>query len=556
MLTYRKINRLRQIVVTALKYGFQDLVERLRLRNIAPLRGKVLSPSTLVRMRGKSFPERLRFLLEELGPTFIKLGQMLSLRSDLIPIRITEELRKLQDQIKPFPRDEVDRIVLKELKYETTQLFSEFNYTPIAAASVAQVHEALTVSGDRVAVKILRPGIRKIVDADIAILEDLVSLAERYDPSLGAYNLPKLLEYFSKAMQQELDCMHEARNIELFRDKFDSDPNIQIPRVFWEYTSRQIVTMEFVDGIPLSHKAAIDALPKARKKSIAKSYAESSLKQIFRLGIFHGDPHHGNLMVLTEQRIAFLDFGLIGFIHDDLQNLFQGWLKAFVRKDVNRIVRDMVFHSWLPDEVDEVSLTNDIWGIASYYYDIPLSKISISRILTEFDELIRRNRISLPVDFALLIRAIITIEGVTRDLDPEFNFFNEILPYVKEFSYSRLDPVKNSKYVFEFLRDSGLLIKDLPMELGLILKKIRAGKIKAQLEHRGLDNLNYQINRSVNHLSFSIVIAGLLVGSSLVLQLDIQPKVFGISLIGFVGYALAGILGIGLLIAIIFRRKF
>jgi ubiquinone biosynthesis protein len=547
---YRKIRRYEQIVATVAKYGFSDLLSRTRRQGRVGRRRGPEPERRLFRIRGTSLGDRLRLMLEELGPTFVKLGQILSLRPDLLPEEITAELRKLQDRVAPVPGEQIHGIMREELGARTSELFREFEFQPIAAASLAQVHRAVTADGEEVAVKIQRPGIRRKIDVDLEILLDLAALVARYSAPLRLYHPVRLAEEFGKTIHMEVDFSHEARNLELFREKFKDDPTVNIPRVLRRLTTPRILTMEYIHGVKLTEMEGLEPAGLDRE-GLARNTANMILRQLFDFGFFHADPHPGNIIAQPGNVLALLDFGMIGFVDDVLRDNLSDALGAFVRRDTDKMIRALTDMNIIEDEVDLVALRHDLQNLILFYYNIPLGEVNVGAIIRELHVIIRSYRLSFPVDFALMTKAVITAESVGQSLDPAFQIAPLAEPFIRRTLLSKLSPQRNFEIAADSFGQAMELLKGMPFELRYILRKLRLGELRILFEHRGLDRLITEGDRSVNRLSFSIVTAALAIGSSLFMVLNVGPRLFGLSAIGLFGFLLAGTAGLWLLIAII-----
>jgi ubiquinone biosynthesis protein len=546
---YRNIKRYRRIITTFAKYGFEDIVGRLRVEFLFRFGRKLIRKREKRRILQKSLAERLRLAFEELGTTFVKLGQILSLRPDIIPEDFARELSKLQDRVAPFSHQEAREIVESELNSPVEELFTFFSEEPIAAASIAQVQKGVTKKGERVAVKIQRPGIQETIETDLAILFDLATLAEQRVPSLKLYNPVKLVDEFATNIRRELDFNREARSIELFRRNFEGDGTVYIPKVYWDLTTENVLTIELIDGIKVSEKeklleAGFDL------ETIAANGARLVLRQIFEHGFFHADPHPGNIFIIEDSVIVPLDYGLVGYIGDEMREKIAAALMALANRDVNRMTR-VFLDMGVVDQTDDLAgFREDLKGFVDTYYNVPLEQINLGRALLEMIGLVRRHSLRIPTDFAVMAKAIITVEALGRELCPDFQMMSIAEPFVRELYLKQFEPKKNIKQLLEAAYDYGSLLRMMPSELASILTKINSGTLEVQFEARGMRQLVTELDRSSNRLSFSVIIAGILVGSSLIVNLKVGPLLFGLPVIGLVGYFTAGVLGVWLLIAI------
>lgn len=551
---YKDLNRLQSIIYTLVKYGFGDVIAKLRI-DLFHRAGKYIIPDIEKKdILRKTLPERLRLAFEELGPTFIKLGQMLSVRPDIIPKNVSDEFSKLQDEVPPISTAAVKEIINSEFKEPVNKLFKSFSEGPVAAASIAQVHSAVTWDNHKVAVKVQRPDIESIIETDLDILLKLATLAEKHIPSAKLYQPTRIVRDFSKNLQYELDFYHEGRNIDLFYNHFKEDETIYIPKVYWDLSSKKVLVMEYISGIKASDLEKIDSAELDRK-TIANNGAKWILKQVFEYGFFHADPHPGNLFVLEGNKIAPIDFGMVGYIDNRMKEELSDALIAFTKRDTDKIIK-ILFNMQILDDLSDVSsLQHDLNDLVNYYYNIKLSQLDVGKVLMEIVGIIQNHHLTVPSDFVLMTKSLTSVEGLGKLLDPDFEFISIAKPYVKKIFLKRFAPNKEIRDLFDTVNDYRYLFKNIPFDLGYVLRKIKSGKFNIQFEHRGLDKLISELDRSSSRLSFSIIIAALLLASSLIIQLNKGPMFFGLPAIGLIGYSAAGILGVWLLIAILRSGK-
>lgn len=553
--TYRNIKRYRQIMFVFFRYGFDDVIDRLGILHFIHLGRRIIPKLNARELETITTAERLRFALEELGPTFIKLGQMLSVRPDLIPERFVVEFQKLQDEVPPFPVEQASAKIEKHLGAPIKQMFTYFDENPLAAASIAQVHRAVLHSGEEVVVKIQRPDIRRIIETDLNIFNNIAGLIEKYIQESEFYSPRLIVEEFAKTIRRELDFIREGRNIDRFRRNFEGDKTVYVPNVFWEFTTDHILTMEYIDGIKASE---LDKLEKAGydRKQIAFNGAQAILKQIFEHGFFHADPHPGNIFVLQNNVIAPLDYGMMGSIDNEQKEAIGNMLIGVVKKDIKRILRVFQSLGILDDVSDIKNLKLDVEDFLDRYYEVPLSQLDIGKIIIELTDVIRNNRIKLPADLMLMAKAMVTEEGVGRNLDPDLDFMTLAKPYVRKIMLRRFDPRYQFKeFTFAF-DDFNSLLKVFPSEFREIIAKIKNGDLKIKFEHHGLEGFVDELEKLGNRLSLSLIITGLIIGSSLIIQLDKGPYIFGLPVIGMLGYLIAAILGLLLIIATVRKGRF
>ncbi len=552
--TYRHIKRYRQILVILFKYGFGDLVDTLKIEQYLQIGLQLISRKKREHIEKLTRVERVRMALEELGPTFIKFGQILSTRPDLIPVEYIKELSKLQDQVSPFSYEEVREIIRAETGKWPEEIFETFQKTPIAAASIGQVHKATLRDSEEVVIKVQRPNIQKMVQVDLEIMHHIASLMEKHVEELGAFHPTRVVEEFAKSIAKELDYTIEAAHIERFAKQFLGDDSIYVPRVYRELTTERIITMEYVDGIKASD---VDRLREEGYdlEVIATRGADLIMKQIFIYGFFHADPHPGNIFILPRNVICYLDFGMVGRITRQERQDFIDIVIHIVKEDARRAVDAILRITNYSSEPDREALERDIAELMDQYLYLPLKDIRTSKLLQQALEISSRHKIFLKPDLFLMMKALSTSETLGRMLYPDFNLIEHARPFVRKIYLGHFSPRRITE---EFL-DSGSqlvgLIKDIPGELHDILKLTKEGKIKIEFEHRGLDSLLFTMDRISNRIAFAIVLASLIIGSSLITLSNIPPKWHEIPIIGLAGFIIAGVIGLWLLLSIMKRRK-
>jgi ubiquinone biosynthesis protein len=547
------MRRYRQILGIFLKYGFSDIVDVARKdligrfgNKVIPLLGKHVHSSM-------SRAERLRYAAEELGPTFVKLGQVLSMRPDLVPMDIATELQKLQDEVSPFSYEEVRAIISKELKCEPETAFSHIDETPLAAASIAQVHRARLRDGTDVVIKVQRPGIHNIIDVDLEILSDIAVITKTHS-TYNIFSDPEaVVVEFDRSIHRELDFLLEGNNIQRFGRMFADDPTVLIPKFYPELSSSRVLVMDFVDGIKASR---LDELEKKGldRKVIAERGAQLILKQIFQHGFFHADPHPGNIMILAGNIIVPLDYGMVGSLDESTIEALGNLLAGIVHKDINRILCSFSRLGITNGIENENALRADLNAFIGRYYEVPLQKLKVSALLKEVFEIIRAHQMILPSNLSLMLKALVTVEGLGRVLYPEFDMVSEVRPYIKRILYRRYDPRRRFRDLLNVFDDFSLLAEELPQGVREAIRRINAGDLHIQFEHHNLENLARAFNQSSNRLSSAVIIAALIIGSSLVMQVSLGPSLFGFPLVGVIGYLIASLLGL-LLLWNIFRSR-
>lgn len=538
--------RYRQIAESLIRHGFGYLVEQLELIPLIPVRRRFIlresAPETL------SLGARVRLVCESLGPTFVKLGQLLSTRSDFLPPDVIEELRRLQDDVPPFPVDEVIALIEKETGRPLRELFASFDRRPLAAASIAQVHRAVLPDGAEVVVKVRRPGIESVIETDIEILFGLAHLVkERLRPDL--FDPVEIVKEFARGIRRELDFTIEASHIRRFAENFKGYEGIKIPRVYWEFTTPRLLVLEYVDGVKVDQLEKLEAMGVDRR-SLARKGAEAFLKQVMLDGYFHGDPHPGNLLVQPDGTLALIDFGIVGRLDEAAMTQLAEMFLGLVHGDVDRVIKAMGRMGALLGEADIAVLREDLKDLLERYYGKPLGEVPISHVLIEALAIAYRCRVKFPPDLLLLARAFLTMEGVGKLLDPTFNVVEIAEPFAKKLIRSRYDPERLAKKaageVAEFLE----ILARLPAAADRALERLNRGELEINFHHRGLDRLINRIDIVSNRISFSVIIGALIVGSSLIIQAQRGPLIFDLPLLGVLGYVVAAIFGMGLILSI------
>src|SRR4051794_5258403 len=541
----RNLGRISEIAQVAVKHGFGYFFETHRLTDLLPAR---LHRERLVEGSASERGQHLREMLDELGPTFVKFGQLLSTRPDIVPPDIIQELQALQDDVRPFPYEDVERVIREDLELSVEQLFTEFDETPVAAASIGQVHRATLPNGHRVAVKVQRPNAPRQVEGDLALLYQAARLIRERVRALEFIDPRQLVDEFARSIRQELDYRLEARNAEAFHHRFAGHPHVQIPRVYWSYTRTRVLTLELLEGVQLAD-LPLEAWEMEERRRLAYLMAETWMTMIFRHGFFHGDPHPANIFVLEDGAvIGLVDFGQVGKLTDeDMSKLTRLFIDAASER-IDALPRRLgELGVRYPKEREEefVAELREMYG---RYYGASLAEIDPMQVIREAFQLIYRLNLRLPTRFVLLDKAIATLGSVGIGLYPDFNVFEVAKPYARGLMIDRYRPGR----VLNRARTEGLelarIARDMPYQEHDLLEEVRDGQIEVGFVHKGLDEFMRKLNVAFNRLVVALVVVGGLIGSSLIgIFAEQGPQVFGVNVLSFIGFVLSGVLGLWLL---------
>ncbi len=544
----RKIGRLSEIAQVAARHGFGYFLESHRLRGLLPWHQRlVAAEGAPTSSRG----QHLREMLDELGPTFVKFGQVLSTRPDVVPPDIVAELRKLQDDVTPVPYSEIERVVEEDLHLSIAQLFLEFEERPIAAASIGQVHRAVLPDGTRVAVKIQRPGAPRQIESDLALLDQAAKLARERIRALDFIDVRALVDEFGRGLRQELDYRSEARNAQAFYRNFADDPSVVVPRVFPTYTSARVLTLELIDGVQL-RDIDLATYTLEERKQLAYRITEAWLTMIFRHGFFHADPHPANILVIDRARIGLVDFGLAGRLSgDDMAKLTRLFIDA-ASENVDQLPKRLAELGVRYPKEGEERLAADLRELYYRYYGAKLTDIDPLQVIRESFQLIYANNIRLPTRFVLLDKAIATIGSVGVELYEDFNVFEVARPYARGLLAGRFTPARVAATARSEAFGLARVLREAPYQLHDFLEQAREGQIEVGFVHKGLDEFMHRIDIVFNRLVVALVVGGGLIGSSMIgVFAKSGPQVAGINAISFFGFVLSTVLGLWLLLGVL-----
>ena len=548
-LNIRSIRRYLNIVRVLSFYGFDQILAMLGLADVVARSRRLLRrpPPDTTRLTSA---ERMRLALEELGPTFIKLGQILSTRPDVIPQAFVQEFEKLQDSAPSFSFEEVLSQVTEELGGPVEFFFTEVDPVPLAAASIAQVHRARLNTGEEVVIKVRRPGIVEVVESDISALMSLAGLAAKHVSGSEIYDPVGIVREFARTIRREMDFSREAHTIEKFRSNFSKTSWLYFPRVYRKQSSRAILTMEYVAGFKVSDREKLSEQG-LDGTLIARRGADAFLEMVLTHGFFHGDLHPGNILILPDNVICLLDYGIVGRLDEDLKTFLTDILSAIVNRNVDEVFDLLLYSGDILDVMDAGALKRDIFNFIDGYYEIPLNEIEVGQMLMEFIEIVTTYNIRISPDLMLLIKSLVQIEGVGRTLDPNFNMVEQLRPFIVRALRQKYAPLRLSRDISKVLSSYLNLARNIPRDLKEIINRVNRNKFKIDLEHRGLDKFTTEFDRSINRLSTSMILAAVIIGSSIIMQTDKGSKFMNFPILAFIGYTTAGIVSLWLIYAII-----
>ncbi|NOX35206.1 MAG: AarF/ABC1/UbiB kinase family protein [Deltaproteobacteria bacterium] len=552
---YRHLIRYQQIIGIILKYGFENIIDAMNIDRYIES-GLLLIP--FVKKHEKveklSKNQRIRMALEELGPTFIKMGQVLSSRPDLIPVDLLNELAKLQDHVPSFEFEHVKNIIASEFGRPYDKVFVSMEKTPFASASIGQVHRAKINNNDRIAVKIQRPGIRKTIETDLEIMLHLASIMENNVEEVALFRPVRIVEEFAKTLEKELDYTIEASNMQKMAGLFKHDKTIRIPKVHIEESSERVLAMEYIHGIKADDIHAIQSAG-LDPKLITRRGADFIMKQVFEHGFFHADPHPGNIFVMGKNCICPVDYGMTGFIDQTTREVFVDIIHSIATKNFKLTAILLCELAEYDIQPDLSQLEKDVSRFVSMHLSKSLKDIKATRMVNLFLELCAFHKLRIPPDFFLMIKAFIAIEGIARKLDPDFDMISHAIPYVTAAKYKRFKPSRIAREFMGIARESYKLLQIFPTDILEIMRLAKSGNLSFNIKVEGLDKMLNTQDQTSNRIAFSIIIAALILGSAVVINSEVPPILFGVSVIGIAGFVAAAVMGIWLLIAIIRKGR-
>ncbi|PTR17677.1 2-octaprenylphenol hydroxylase [Nitrosospira sp. Nsp2] len=572
LMAARDLGRLHEIASILIRYGFGDMVRRMGLANALERTGRALRWNEATELAQLEPPARVRRAMEEMGPTFVKLGQILATRVDLFDPEWIEEFSKLQDSTLPSPYPEVYQQLTEDLGAPPEEVFAAFDPEPLAAGSIAQVHRARLADGSEVVVKVRRPGVRAVIEADLRWVSRLAEAIETGNTELRHFHWREVVRQFNQSLRRELDFAAECRHAERIAANFAgySDPDstvpanqgvagavaephgppslIVIPKVYWQWTGERVCVQEYIDGIPGRDLAAVERAGLDRKV-LARRGVNAVLKMIAVDGLFHADPHPGNVFYLPGNRIAFIDFGMVGRLSDERRDQLIHLLLGLVQHEPALVAN--VLLDWTGTGiVNEEALTAEIQTFVDQHLGMPLKQLKLGTMLADLVAILRSHQLSLPPDLVLFIKAFISLEGMGRELDPELDLAGEALPMLREALLVRYAPAALAKRGWHAASEISKLMSDLPRDLSQLLRAARRGRLELHIDVGHLKHVGDQLDGATNRLIVGIIVASIIVGSSVVMTVSGGPTLFGLPFFGLLGFVFASIGGIWLILSI------
>ncbi len=548
----RTLGRLSEIAQVMVRHGFGYFLEAHKLTDLLPGRSAEARLAAAATGAGSARGQHLRELLDELGPTFVKFGQLLSMRPDVVPPDIIVELRGLQDDVRPFPFEQAERVIEEDLGNSIDRLFLEFERQPVAAASIGQVHRAILPNGKQVAVKVQRPGAPRQIEADVALLYQAARLVKERVHALDFIDARALVDEFARQIRQELDYRLEARNAQTFHHNFAGDPHVHVPRVYWSYTRARVLTLEWLQGTQIAD-IETTTLSLEERREIAYLMAETWMTMIFRHGFFHGDPHPANILMLEEAgTIGLVDFGAVGKLtDDDMSKLTRLFIDA-AAENVEMLPKRLADLGVRYPKEREQEFLAELREVYYRYYGASLAEIDPIQVIREAFQLIYAMNLHLPTRYLLLDRAIATVGSVGIELYPDFNVFEVARPYARSLLLERFTPQRIARRARRDTIRYAQILAEAPYQWHDLMEQVRDGQIEVGFVHKGLDEFLESIQHVFNRLVIALMVTGGLIGSSLIgIFAKAGPQLLGINVISVVGFALSAVLGLWLLWAVV-----
>lgn len=550
---YRHFKRYREIIQTFFGHGFGYLVDQAGLWEFITLKQRLFGEGSEGVSRF-SRGERARQALERLGPTFIKLGQVLSTRPDLLPRDILHEMQKLQDRVPPFAFDQVAKLVEAELGHPVSEVFSELFDQPLAAASIGQVHLARLQDGEPVVVKVMRPDLDRIVRTDLEIMADLAGVFERRTDWGKYYRISEVVAEFADSLRNEMNYTVEASNADRFRRMFSGDSAVYVPRVYWDLTTTRVLTMELVEGLKINDVAAIRRAG-LNPSDIARRLADAVFRQVLVEGFFHADPHPGNLFVDEHGTIIFMDFGMVGELSGEMRERFISFVTGVVNRDPDEVVEAILRMGEPLGRVNLAALKRDVYRLQKRYGEVPLREVDFGKALLEIIALAYDHRIAVPSDYSFLAKALITLESVVVELDPSLSMIDLAEPYTRLLLREQLSWTSIRRGARRGILEGLRLAAKVPKQVSGLLSLAEDGELRFKIENTDSDVFIGRLTALFNRLAMSIISGSLVVGTALILYRSDGSRLWGVPVAEY-SFLVTGILGIWLVLGILRSGRF
>lgn len=537
-LNLKNAARVRTIVSVFAKYGFQSAAERVRLGRF------ILERFAKPGIEEYTPAERMRMAFEELGPTFVKLGQVLATRPDLIPEEFVEEFKKLHDQASPLPFAEIKKVLENQFGETLERVFSDIDPSPLGSASIAQVHRAKLKDGTEVVVKVQRPGIERFIADDVSILYYLADLLQKYVKETRIFNPVGIVDEFFRTLELEANFVIEANNIRRFIENFKNDPTVKIPNVYFEYTTPKVLTLEFLRGIPLSQAAALEQEGIDRQE-IMRAGLRAYFKQVFKDGLFHGDLHAGNLFILPGNKIGLVDFGIVGRLNRRTQDAIANMFVSLYFEDYERLAYEYVELAPYSSEVNVDQFAKDLKDLLAPYFGLTMKNVDLGKLLMDSTGIAGKHRLVLPSELMLFFKSVVTVEGMARMITRDFNLLDHALEFAEEIVRTRYSPERLKEEVTLFSRDATQLLKGLPRHLKQFIRRVGNPDFSLQISVSEIDDLTHSIETSSNILFLGLIISAMIISGSMLYDSQHGPFVLNMPLVSAILYGAAA--GLGLL---------
>ncbi len=553
-LNFKLLRRYRQIIGVLIKYGFQDMLADAGVSVRAKIAEAFLSRETVANIHAHTKWERMRMAVEELGTTYIKLAQILSNRPDIIPLALVAEFEKLQTNVPPFDTALAHEIIEQELHKAISDVFLQFDDKPFGSASIAQVYKARLKDGTPVVLKVRRPDIAEKIDLDIVLMKYLAHQLEQrgYLVNLDPVGI---VRSFETSIHKELDLLHEGYNLQRFAANFENSPLVVVPKYYPQYTTKKLLVMEFIDGV---HPYDTEGLKRINDdpKQLAKNGISALFQQIFEFGFFHADPHPGNLFAMPNDKVCFIDFGMMGTVLKADAEFFADIVYGVTSKDAKTLIWGLKNIAVSQQFEGSKTFEYEVEDLIQDYHALPPEKMDMSDLFNRLLELVNRYTIKMPPDYFLLSKSLITIEGVGRRLYPQLNIIEELKPHIKQTLAGEFSLLAILKRLFGSTRDTLALLETLPRDVREIIAKVKKGEIKVAIQHEGLDDITHKIDLASNRIAGGFLIGSILMASAILIAVKFPPLYQHISIPGGLGFVLANILGIRMLFTIFRSKKY